>query len=119
MAFPKLLSLIESEYQPYMDYEDDVFFGQGGRWQAQTHIYSAPFYYIDYCLAQTCALQFRNLLTQDYQAAWAKYLDFSKKAGTMTFTELIKTSGLRSPFEVGCIEEVCKVTEKAIEEVKA
>lgn len=72
---------IENDYQPDMVYEDDPFFGKGGRWQAQTHIYSVPFYYIDYCLAQTCALQFRNLMSEDYKAAWEKYLSFSKKRG--------------------------------------
>lgn len=105
---------IEMEYQPYLDYEDDPFFGAGARWQGQTHIYSVPFYYIDYCLAQTCALQFRNLLTEDYKSAWEKYLDFSKKAGTMTFTDLLESSGLSSPFEEGCVQEVCKGNEIAI-----
>ncbi len=108
---------IENEFQPYLDYEDDEFFGMGGRWQAQTHIYRTPFYYIDYCLAQTCALQFRNLLTEDYKAAWEKYLDFSKKAGTMTFIDLLKTSGLRSPFEKDCVKEVCEGSEKALEKI--
>ncbi|MCX7774418.1 MAG: M3 family oligoendopeptidase [Clostridia bacterium] len=105
---------IESTYQPELDYENDPFFGKGGRWQAQTHIYSVPFYYIDYCLAQTCALQFRNLLTEDYKSAWEKYLSFSKKGGTMVFTDLLKTSGLRSPFEEGCLKEVCEGSEKAV-----
>ncbi len=108
---------IESEFQPYLDYEDDEYFGKGGRWQAQTHIYKTPFYYIDYCLAQTCALQFRNLMTEDYESAWKKYLDFSKKAGTMTFVDLLKTSGLRSPFEEGCVKEVCEGSEKALEKM--
>jgi len=65
----ELWKRMERKYQPDLDYEDDPFFGKGGRWQAQTHIYSSPFYYIDYCLAQTCALQFRNLMAEDYQAA--------------------------------------------------
>lgn len=108
---------IESEFQPYLDYEDDEFFGKGGRWQAQTHIYSTPFYYIDYCLAQTCALQFRNLMSENYKAAWEKYLDFSKKAGTMTFNNLLKSSGLRSPFEKGCVKDVCEGSEKALEKL--
>jgi M3 family oligoendopeptidase len=108
---------IEHEFQPDMDYEDDPFFSVGGRWQAQTHIYNVPFYYIDYCLAQTCALQFRNLMTQDYQSAWEKYLDFSKKAGTMTFTDLLSSSGLRSPFEDRCVKEVCEGAEKAINQM--
>jgi M3 family oligoendopeptidase len=43
---------IEREYNPDINYEDDPFFGKGGTWQRQSHIYSAPFYYIDYCLAR-------------------------------------------------------------------
>lgn len=108
---------IENEFQPYLDYEDDEFFGKGGRWQAQTHIYSVPFYYIDYCLAQTIALQFRNLMAEDYKAAWEKYLDFSKKAGTMTFIDLLNSSGLRSPFEEGCVKEICEGAEKALKKL--
>ncbi len=108
---------IEMEFQPHLDYEGDPFFGAGARWQAQTHIYSVPFYYIDYCLAQTCALQFRNLLTKDYQSAWEKYLDFSKKAGTMTFTDLLESSGLQSPFDQACVQEVCNGSEIAIKKI--
>lgn len=109
---------IESEYQPDLDYENDQFFGEGGRWQAQTHIFSMPFYYIDYCLAQTCALQFKNLLSNDFKGAWEKYLDFSKKGGTMTFTELVSSSGLQSPFDEGCLKTVCEGAESAISDIK-
>ena len=31
---------------------------EGRAWQRQHHIYESPFYYIDYCLAQTVSLQF-------------------------------------------------------------
>ena len=47
---------LEKEYKPHLDYGEDIFFGQGGFWQKQLHIYNYPLYYIDYCLAQTCAL---------------------------------------------------------------
>lgn len=57
-------------------------------------------------------------MSKDYKAAWEKYLGFSKKAGTMTFTELLKTSGLRSPMEEGCVKDVCKGSEEAIEQIK-
>ncbi len=109
---------IEREYNPDINYEDDPFFGKGGTWQRQSHIYSAPFYYIDYCLAQTCALEFRNLMSQDYKAAWAKYLDFSKKGGTMTFVDLVKSSGLRSPLEEGGLTDVVKGAQEALEKMQ-
>ena len=57
-------------------------------------------------------------MSEDYKAAWEKYLSFSNKAGTMTFTELLKTSGLRSPMEEGCIKDVCIGSEEAINKIK-
>ena len=44
----------------------------GGFTAKQHHIYDPPFYYIDYCLAQTCALEYKNWM--DYQEAWQSYL---------------------------------------------
>ena len=109
---------LEQEYQPYLDYEGDPFFSKGGTWQRQIHIYTSPFYYIDYCLAQICALQFRSLMARDYKTAWDKYISFSKKAGTMTFVDLLKTSGLKSPFDEGFVEEVASNSLKALTEMR-
>lgn len=108
---------LEKQYQPYLDYEDDPFFGKGGTWQRQNHIYTAPFYYIDYCLAQICALQFRSLLVKDYKAAWEKYLSFSRKAGTMTFIDLLKSSGLKSPFDDGFVKEITSESVMSLNEM--
>ena len=56
-------------------------------------------------------------MAEDYKAAWEKYLDFSKKAGTMTFIDLLNSSGLRSPFEEGCVKEICEGAEKALKKL--
>ena len=53
---------LEKVYRPHMDYEEDPFFGQGGFWQKQPHIFGSPFYYIDYCLASVCAMQFKVMM---------------------------------------------------------
>ena len=53
---------LEKEYKPHLDYEGDDFLSNGGFWQRQQHIYAMPFYYIDYCLAQTCALEYKVLI---------------------------------------------------------
>ena len=37
-------SRLEREYKPHLDYEGDPFFGQGGFWQNQLHIYDYPRY---------------------------------------------------------------------------
>lgn len=38
--------------------------------QRQMHIYQSPFYYIDYCLAQTVSLQIWALMQKDRANAW-------------------------------------------------
>ena len=97
---------LESEYKPYLDYDGDLFFGRGGAWQRQAHIYERPFYYIDYCIAQACALQYRIMMEADRQAAWGSYLDLLKKAGTKRLTEIVAEAGLKSPFDPGCIDTI-------------
>ena len=49
---------IEKKYLPFRDYVDNDFLNRGGYWFRQGHIFSSPFYYIDYTLAQVCAFQF-------------------------------------------------------------
>jgi len=97
---------LEKEYLPHLDYDGDRFFGKGGHWQRQTHIYEDPFYYIDYCLAQTCALQYRIWMEENKNAAWNSYIDLLNKANTRKLTDLIAEAGLKSPFENGCIEGI-------------
>ena len=49
-------------YMPWMKLGSEIpFYGDGEGWQRQLHIYVNPFYYIDYCLAQTAALEFWSL----------------------------------------------------------
>lgn len=106
---------LEGQYKPHLNYEDDPFFGKGGTWQRQAHIYERPFYYIDYCLAQTCALQFKVAMQENFKSAWEHYLDLCRRGGTLKFTELIKEAGLLSPFEDGCIKNMVKSIESLID----
>jgi len=43
---------MEKIYLPWRKYGDLAYPAKGGLWQRQLHIYGAPFYYIDYTLAQ-------------------------------------------------------------------
>ncbi len=97
---------LEKVYRPHMDYEGDAFFAKGGFWQRQLHIYDYPFYYIDYCLAQTCAIQYKAMMDEDYEKAWESYLKFCRLSASGFFTDMLKEVGLQSPFEDGCIKNV-------------
>ena len=70
------------------------------------HIFTSPFYYIDYCLAHICALQLWNLSREDMKTALIKYNKLCSLGGTDTFLNLLKKSELESPFDVGVIKQV-------------
>lgn len=95
---------LEREYQPHVKYEGMDYLAEGGRWQRQSHIYGRPFYYIDYTLAQICAIQFFGRFKAGDEKAWSDYIELCKAGGKDTFLNLVKIAGLRSPFESGVLE---------------
>ena len=103
---------LEKVYRPHMDYEEDPFFGKGGYWQRQPHIFGSPFYYIDYCLASVCAMQFKVMMDEDFGKAWENYYKLCKLSARDFFTNVITEAGLKSPFEDGCIKNLVDKFEK-------
>ena len=97
---------IEQKYMPHRDYEGNDYLQGGSYWHQQQHIFARPFYYIDYALAQICALQFWKRMQDDRQAAWEDYLHLCTLAGSKSFLELVAEANLISPFEDGCIESI-------------
>jgi oligoendopeptidase F len=100
-------SELESAYLPQRQYVDMPNYDAGRLWQAQRHIYGMPFYYIDYCLAQTCALQMWHAASIDRESAMSRYRALCKLGGSMPFTQLLSAVGLANPFDDGCLETVC------------
>jgi M3 family oligoendopeptidase len=100
---------MERTYLPWRDYGDLPHLPHGGFWQFQRHIYLSPFYYIDYTLAQTCALQFWARATQDYPRAIADYLALCRRGGEAPFQELARSAGLVSPFAANSLRDVARL----------
>ena len=90
---------LEKKYIPHRDYSDLEFLERGGYWFRQGHIFKNPFYYIDYVLAQECALQFKELMEKDREDAWKRYLKISRLGGKYSFVELVEKAGLENPFK--------------------
>ncbi len=97
---------MERTYLPWRDWGDLAHPARGGRWQSQRHIYLKPFYYVDYVLAQTCALQFWMRAERDRDGAMRDYVRLCKRGGEAPFQELARSAGLTSPFDEGCLAEV-------------
>lgn len=108
---------IEKKYLPHKNYDECDFLERGGWWFQQNHIFLSPFYYIDYTLAQICALQFWKKDRENHEKAWEDYLNLCNIGGTKTFLGLLKYANLKSPFENGCVESVVGVVDEYLESI--
>ena len=97
---------IEKKYLPTRDYGEVNELKNGIFWFRQGHIFSSPFYYIDYTLAQVCAFQFWIKSREDREKAWQDYLNLCKLGGSKSFFELMKSANLKNPFEEGTLAAV-------------
>ena len=103
-------------YMPWVRLDGEIpFYSEGEGWQRQHHIYTVPFYYIDYCLAQTVSLEFWAMIGKDVQAAWKKYMDYTTLGGSDVFTVLLEKAGLESPFDGNCLRDVCAAAAEWLE----
>lgn len=109
---------IEQIYLPHRDYDGLAYLEDGAFWQRQQHIYSSPFYYIDYTLAQICALQFWQKSREDFTAAWQDYTNLCKLGGSKSFTQLVASANLNSPFEDGTVAAVIEAVEVYLNSVE-
>ena len=91
---------------------------KGIYWFRQGHIFTSPFYYIDYTLAQVCAFQFwKRFNVEQDPTAWQDYLAICQVGGTKTFLEILDIAHLRSPFEAGALDETITMVDEYLTHV--
>ena len=105
---------IEIKYTPHKKYDDTPTLEKGTRWLRQGHVFAAPFYYIDYTLAQVVAFQFAIENMKNHEKTWKKYIKLCKCGGKYPFLTLLEKNHLRNPFEEGNIRKVIKPLEKVL-----
>ena len=69
------------------------------RWYAQSHIFHAPFYYIDYAIAETGAMQLSLMDSKDHGKAVETYMRLCQIGGTKSVLDIFSSVGMRSPFD--------------------
>ena len=106
---------LEKIYLPWRDYDGQEMMEKGGFWMQKQHIFLYPFYYVDYALAQICAMQFYVLNHQDPKAAWQGYMDLCLAGGSKNYSELLRVAKLESPFADGTVK---KVIDPVMEELR-
>ena len=105
---------LEERYLPHRRYEDTPYYASGRAWQRQMHVYCDPFYYIDYCLAQTCALQFWEQSQSDFKDTMKRYRLLCSKGGSESFLRLVEGAGLVNPFDSNSLPSACAAVATAI-----
>ena len=108
---------LEKQYNPWKKFDGNPLFEKGCWWYQQSHIFQSPFYYIDYTLAQVCALQFWVRSYTKDPNTWKDYLHLCTLGGTKSFTQLVKEAGLVSPFEDGCLTKVVNTVDEYLNSI--
>ena len=107
---------LEQKYTPHKKFDDTPTYAKGTVWLRQSHIFTVPFYYIDYTLAQVCALLFFVEMRKNHAKTWKKYIKLCKFGGQAAFVGLLEHNHLRNPFIDGNVEKVIKPLVKILKE---
>ena len=109
---------LERRFRPYIDWSGAEEVEATG-WQRKDHIHMAPFYYIEYGLAQMGAAQVWGNSLKDERAAVHAYRSALKLGGTATLPEIYKTAGARLAFDAATLGEVIALYESKMNELEA
>ncbi|MCP5020398.1 MAG: M3 family oligoendopeptidase [bacterium] len=93
-------------YMPGIDWSGDAEAYRSTRWYAQLHIFRYPFYYIDYAIAKTGAMQLALMDAKDHEACLETYLELCRLGGTKHVLDLFSGAGLRSPFDAEVMKDL-------------
>jgi oligoendopeptidase F len=86
------------------------------QWQRQMHLFGAPFYYIEYGIAQLGALQlWLKGLEEGEKAAIDAYFRGLSLGGSRTLPELFEATGLRFDFGPGTVARLVERVERELE----
>ena len=84
------------------------------RWYQQPHFFAAPFYYIEYGIAQLGALQIWQNSLSDHPEAVRKYREALALGATRPMPDLFKAAGARLIFDTEGIRELVSVAEEEL-----
>jgi M3 family oligoendopeptidase len=99
---------LQDTYMPGIDWSGEGEALRRTRWYMQLHVFRYPFYYIDYAIAESGAMQLGMLDALDHERCLATYLELCRLGGTGSVLELFEGAGLRSPFEPALIEDLAR-----------
>jgi oligoendopeptidase F len=88
-------------------------------WQKQTHVFTYPFYYIEYAIAQLGALQLWRNYLKDPKTTIAQYRAALTLGYTKSLPELYETAGIKFDFSPAMLQELVPFLMEQIEKFEA
>jgi M3 family oligoendopeptidase len=107
---------LEHQYIPERDYDGNEFLEQGTGFYEIGHLFTSPFYFMDYDLAHFCSVQLW-IKDQEHGESFASYLKMCERGGSLSFNELLKSADLVSPFEENSLKPLIQKVQKWINQV--
>ena len=86
-------------------------------WQRQLHLFHAPFYYIEYGIAQLGALQLWMKAKHDPRGALAGYRAALALGGTRPLPELFAAAGIAFDFSAKTLNPLMKALQREMDEI--
>ena len=86
-------------------------------WQKQSHLFTHPFYYIEYGIAQLGALQLWVNYKKDKDKNLKQYLEALSLGNSKPLPELFETAGIKFDFKVDTIKPLMEEIEKELDEL--
>jgi oligoendopeptidase F len=108
---------IRARFEPDVDYSG-LEPERVARWYRQSHIHTAPFYYIEYGLAQLAALQVWHDSRRDPAGALRRYKAALALGGTRTLPEIYATAGASLVFDAVDMAPLVAEVERRIGELR-
>jgi len=88
-------------------------------WHRKLHIFTYPFYYVDYGLAQLGAVQVWKNAARDQAKAVRQYRKALAMGGTASLAKLYRSAGGKLAFDAGTLGEAVSLIESTLEELEA
>ena len=103
----ELWAEIEKKYMPWKVCNIDAI-KQGTYWPNQTHLFTHPFYYIEYNIAQISVCEFYQRSKENYKKSWRDYSNLCHAGGSRNYLDLLKIGNLSNPFLDGTVKKICE-----------
>jgi oligoendopeptidase F len=85
------------------------------RWHRQGHVFTSPFYYVEYGMAQLGALQIWRNALEDQASALTRYKQALEFGGTKSIPDLFAAAGAKFAFDSQTVGELMTLIEQHLE----